>query len=146
MRESYFGAAVLGLTTLGLTVPATAQETRTTVAGPGCPAKWGPPDGRLYAWDAQDCQGSPLAVPNGGNRGPAADRASSLMNRGYTGGLDHAAVYGKPDYAGGHACLAPGEQYADDLAHSRFTDGTPVNDAISAHLWVNRSACGAFLT
>ncbi|MER7895655.1 hypothetical protein ABTX62_05865 [Streptomyces sp. NPDC096046] len=140
-------AAVLGLTALGLAVPAAAQATETTVAGPGCADKWGPRDGRLYAWDEPDCQGPLLPVPYSGTWSPAADnRASSVMNRAYTGGLDHAALYDKPDRSGGHICLAPGELYADDLTDDRFTDGTPVNNAISAHGWVNRSTCGAFLT
>ncbi|MGW0494695.1 hypothetical protein ACWD0Z_04465 [Streptomyces sp. NPDC003007] len=147
MRKIAVTAAVLGLTTLGLAVPAAAQATETTVAEPGCAGKWGPRDGRLYAWDERDCQGSLLPVPYSGTWGPAADnRASSVMNRAYTSGFDHAALYDKPDHSGGHVCLAPGELYADNLTDNRFTDGTLVNNAISAHRWVNGSACRAFLT
>jgi hypothetical protein len=147
MRKITVTAAVLGLTTLGLATPAAAQAAEDAVAGPGCAGKWGPPNGRMYAWDEQDCLGALLPVPHSGSWGPDADnRAASVMNRAYTSSFDHVAFYDKPTYAGGHVCLAPGEGYADDLTDNRFSDGTVVNDAISAHRWVNGTACGAFLT
>ncbi|MFJ5999913.1 hypothetical protein [Streptomyces sp. NPDC092370] len=147
MRKITVTAAVLGLTALGLAAPAAAQAAQHPVAGPGCADKWGVPDGRLYAWDEQDCAGTPLPVPYSGDWGPAADnRASSVMNRAYAGAFGHVAFYDKSNYIGANVCLAPGERYADVLTDDRFSDGTVVNDAISGHRWVNGNACGAFLT
>ncbi|MFC7840874.1 peptidase inhibitor family I36 protein [Streptomyces sp. NPDC001046] len=149
MRKISVTAAVLGLAALGLAVPATAQAAESAVPGPGCNSKWGPRNGSMYAWQDLDCGGTLLiATPgNSSNWGTAAnDKATSVMNRGYTGGLDHVAFYENDNHTGGHACLAPGELYADNLTDNRFTSGVIVNDNITSHRWVARSACGAFLT
>ncbi|MDK1344686.1 peptidase inhibitor family I36 protein [Streptomyces sp. 378] len=149
MRKFSVTAAVLGLAALGLAVPATAQAAESAVPGPVCNSKWGPRNGNMYAWQDLDCGGTLLiATPgNSSNWGTAAnDKATSVMNRGYTGGLDHVAFYQNDNYGGGHACLAPGELYADNLTDNRFTNGVNVNDNITSHRWVARSACGAFLT
>jgi hypothetical protein len=149
MRKLTVTAAVLGLTVLGPAVPATAaQATGSPVTEAGCDSAGIPGNGRVYAWDAPDCQGTPLPdVPVSGDWGAGADnRASSVMARGFLGGLDHVAFFDGRNYSGGHVCLAPGELYSGDLANSRFTSGLSANNAISAHRWVNRSACGAFLT
>ncbi|MDX2603777.1 peptidase inhibitor family I36 protein [Streptomyces caniscabiei] len=150
MRKFTVTAALLGLTALGVVVPAaTSQAADSAVAGPGCDSKWGARNGYMYAWENLDCGGAQLiATPgNSANWGAAAnDKATSVMNRGYVGSLDHVAFYENDNYGGGHACLAPGELYADNLTDNRFNTGGIVNDHITSHRWVNRSACGAFLT
>ncbi|GHH88004.1 peptidase inhibitor family I36 protein [Streptomyces capitiformicae] len=148
MRKLITTAALLGLATLGLTVPATAEQAaESAVAGPVCDSKWGPRNGKVYAWDLPDCSGTLLPVPISGTWGPDAnDRASSVMNRGYAGSLDHVAFYENGNYSGGQVCLAPGEMYADNLAYSRFSNGAPVDNNISAHRWVDRGSCAFFLT
>ncbi|MEV6384621.1 hypothetical protein AB0M31_35030 [Streptomyces sp. NPDC051773] len=109
MRKFTVTAAVLGLAALGLAVPTTAaQAADDIVVGPGCDSKWGPRDGRIYAWDGPDCEND--------------------------------------SYGRGHACLLPGEMYADDLAHSRFSNGAPVDNNISSHRWANSSSCVVILT
>ncbi|WP_060882719.1 hypothetical protein [Streptomyces caniscabiei] len=139
-------AALLGLAGLGLAVPATAAQAADS-AVVGCGDLWGRPDGKVYAWDLPNCEGSPLPIPDSGAWGPdASDRASSVMNRGYPGGLDHVAFYHHANHAGGHGCLAPGELYAADLADNRYSDGASANNSISAHRWVNRNSCASFWT
>ncbi|MET8216190.1 peptidase inhibitor family I36 protein [Streptomyces hirsutus] len=149
MRKFTVTAALLGLTALGVVVPATtSQAAGSTVAGPGCDSKWGPRNGNMYAWEDLDCSGAEL-IRSAGNSDwwvGSQDRATSVMNRGFTGGLDHVAFYENSGFGGGHACLAPGELYADNLTDNRFTNGVNANDTISSHRWVARSACGAFLT
>ncbi|MEE1763995.1 hypothetical protein [Streptomyces sp. SP18BB07] len=148
MRKLTVTAAVLGLAALGLAVPTTAaQAADDAVAGPGCDSKWGPRDGKIYAWDGPDCSGSPLPVPPGGDWGPDADdRASSVMNRGYAGTFSVAQFFDHAQGGAGHACLLPGEMYADNLAHSRFSNGAPVDNNISSHRWANSSSCVVILT
>ncbi|MEW2074607.1 peptidase inhibitor family I36 protein [Streptomyces sp. NPDC013433] len=148
MRKFTVTAAVLGLAALGLTAPATtAQASESAVAGPGCDSKWGPRNGNVYAWDGFDCQGTQLvATPgNSSNWGSANDRASSVMNRGFTGTLSIVAFYFLENYAGGHACLQPGELYADNLSDNFFSTGPTVNDNIRSHRWVN-GGCAVNLT
>ncbi|GHH88006.1 peptidase inhibitor family I36 protein [Streptomyces capitiformicae] len=151
MRKFTVTAALLGLTALGAVVPAaTAQAAESTVTGPGCNSKWGPRNGNMYAWQDLDCTGTQLiATPgNSANWGAAAnDKATSVMNRGFVGSLDHVAFYQNDLHRGGVACLAPGELYADNLTDNRFNNGVIVNDNITSHRWVNRGDCGgAFLT
>lgn len=150
MRKFTVTAALLGLTALGVVVPAaTSQAADSAVAGPGCDSKWGPRNGNMYAWQDLDCSGTLLitAAGNSANWGAAAnDKATSVMNRGFVGGLDHVAFYENDNHGGGHACLAPGELYADNLTDNRFNTGGIVNDHITSHRWVNRSACSVFLT
>ncbi|MBZ3905049.1 MULTISPECIES: peptidase inhibitor family I36 protein [Streptomyces] len=147
MRKFTATAALLGLTALGVLVPAATSQA--AVAGPGCDSKWGPRNGNMYAWQDLDCSGTQLIVAagNSANWGAGAnDKATSVMNRGFTGGLDHVAFYEHDNFGGGHACLAPGELYADNLTDNRLTSGVNANDNITSHRWVARSACGAFLT
>ncbi|MGW0942001.1 peptidase inhibitor family I36 protein [Streptomyces sp. NPDC002623] len=149
MRKFTVTAALVALTALGVVVPtATAQAAGSTVAGPGCDSKWGPRNGNVYAWQDLDCQGAQLIGTPGNSTywGASNDKATSVMNRGYTGGRDVVAFYQDINYGGGHACLKPGELYADNLTDNAFTNGVNVNDAITSHQWVVASACGAFLT
>jgi hypothetical protein len=148
MRKFTVTAALLGLTALGVVVPAaTSQAADSAVTGPVCDSKWGPRNGNMYAWDAQDCQGDPILVTAGGsnNWGGASNRASSVMNRGYTGNLAIVKFYYLTERPGGHTCLYPGELYADNLTDNRFTTGQVVDNNIMSHEWVN-GGCGATLT
>ncbi|WP_328498757.1 hypothetical protein OHS59_42915 [Streptomyces sp. NBC_00414] len=147
MRKFTVTAALLGLTALGLAAPATSQAADSGVAGPVCDSKWGARNGNMYAWDAFDCAGSPLIVASGNsaNWGGANDRASSVMNRGFTGNLSIVKFYFLENYTEGHTCLYPGELYADNLSDNFFTTGPTVNDNIRSHQWVN-GGCGATLT
>ncbi|MFI1357046.1 peptidase inhibitor family I36 protein [Streptomyces sp. NPDC020898] len=150
MRKFTVTAAVLGLTALGLAVPATAaQAAESAVPGPVCQSKWGARNGNVYAWQDLDCSGTQLinTPGNSTNWGAGAnDKATSVMNRGFTGGLDHVAFYQDDLYRGGHTCLAPGELYADNLTDNTFTNGVNVNDNITSHQWVAGSACGKLVT
>ncbi|EKX64660.1 hypothetical protein Sipo8835_31205 [Streptomyces ipomoeae] len=148
MRKFTVTAALLGLTALGVVVPAaTSQAAESVVAGPGCDSKWGPRDGKVYAWDLPHCQGTPLPVPGSGTWGPDAnDRASSVMNRGYTGAFGVAQFFEHANQVDGHACLLPGELYVDDLAYSRFSSGAPADNNISSHRWANSGSCAVILT
>ncbi|WP_200301127.1 peptidase inhibitor family I36 protein [Streptomyces adelaidensis] len=149
MRKFTVTAALLGLTALGVVVPATtSQAADSAVAGPVCDSKWGARNGNMYAWENLDCSGT-LLITAAGNSDwwvGSQDRATSVMNRGFVGSLDHVKFYEHSGYGGGHACLAPGELYADNLTDNRFNNGVGANDTISSHQWVNRSACAAFLT
>ncbi|MGW0705312.1 peptidase inhibitor family I36 protein [Streptomyces sp. NPDC002643] len=150
MRKFTVTAALLGLTALGVVVPAaTSQAAEGAVAGPGCNSKWGPRNGNMYAWQDLDCTGTLLitASGNSANWGAAAnDKATSVMNRGFVGSLDVVKFFENDNYGGGHACLLPGELYADNLTDNRFTNGVVVNDNITSHKWVNTPDCGAILT
>jgi hypothetical protein len=156
MRKFTVTAALLGLAVLGVAVPAAgAQAAERTAGGTGCDSKWGARNGNVYAWDAYDCQGGPLIVTPGDNprwADSAYDKASSVMNRGCIGGRDHVKFYEYFSYyGGGHACLAPGELYADNLSNDRFTGNTQTGDhivdnCIMSHKWVTRSECGTLLT
>jgi hypothetical protein len=148
MRKFTVTAALLGLTALGVAVPAaTSQAAETAVAGPGCDRQWGPRNGYMYAWDGQDCTGERLmATPgNSPDWGAANNRASSVMNRGYTGNLAIVKFFYLANFGGGHTCLQPGELYADNLTDNRFTSGQVVDNNIMSHQWVN-GGCGANLT
>ncbi|MFE9680766.1 hypothetical protein [Streptomyces sp. NPDC006285] len=147
MRRLTVTAALLGLTALGLAVPTTAQAADNGAAGPVCDSKWGPRNGNVYAWDGYDCQSTLLINTPGtsSNWGGANDRASSVMNRGYTGNLAIVKFYYLENYGGGHTCLYPGELYADDLSDNSFTNGYSVDNNIRSHQWVN-GGCGATLT
>ncbi|MEU6346070.1 hypothetical protein ABZ883_34535 [Streptomyces sp. NPDC046977] len=148
MRKFTVSAALIGLTALGVAVPAaTSQAAESAVAGTVCDSKWGARNGNMYAWDAYDCNGSPLVVAAGDSSswGAANDRASSVMNRGYTGSLSIVKFFYLENHQGGHTCLYPGELYADNLSDNQFTDGNVVDNNIRSHQWVS-GGCGATLT
>ncbi|MGW6456381.1 hypothetical protein ACWF94_10710 [Streptomyces sp. NPDC055078] len=111
--------------------------------------------GYMYAWDATFCNGSPLGGSAGNDpdwgdaagpfRGSDANRASSVMNKGYAGNLDVVAFYDSTNYNHnlGYGCLSVGEKYADDLRDNRFTNGLSANNSIRSHRWVNSNGCAA---
>ncbi|WP_432250246.1 peptidase inhibitor family I36 protein [Streptomyces sanyensis] len=150
MRMFTAAAALAGLTALGVTVPATTvQAAESVAAGPVCNSKWGPRNGRVYAWQDLDCTGA-LLISTAGNSswwGAGNDKATSVMNRGYVGSLDHVKFYEHINHGGGYSCLAPGELYADNLTDNRLSNGVGANDTITSHRWVNSGDCnGQFLT
>jgi hypothetical protein len=158
MRKFGTVAAVIGLTALGLTVPATSAQA--TAQGPVCASKWPGRDGYVRAWADPDCTGTLLGATPGSDAnwddgaGPFtqgdANQASSVMNSGTIGGKDVVAFYyreGLSDVTG-YTCLAPGEKYADNLTDNAFRlrDGSalaPVDDNIMSHTWVAASACAS---
>ncbi|MEU9186710.1 hypothetical protein AB0D14_19610 [Streptomyces sp. NPDC048484] len=154
MRKFAVTAALLGLTALGVVAPAaTSQAAESGATGPVCDSKWGARNGNMYAWDAGDCNGNPLIVASGDstNWGGANDKASSVMNRGFTGNLSIVKFYFWENYGqdAGHdarnTCLYPGELYADNLTDNTFSLGSTVDNNIRSHQWVN-GGCGATLT
>ncbi|MER6633779.1 hypothetical protein ABT301_37155 [Streptomyces sp. NPDC000987] len=142
--------AALGLAALGLAVPATAQAATT---GANCDAKWPGRDGYVRAWDGTDCSGTYLGGTQGNDsawgdtsgafQGYDENRASSVMNSGYTGGYDVVAFYFYAGYTGGYGCLSPYEYYVDDLSRNTFTSGYNMNNNIMSHKWVPSSACSS---
>ncbi|WP_416984098.1 hypothetical protein [Streptomyces sp. T028] len=156
MRKFAITAAVVGLTALGLTVPAaTAQAADTSVQVVGCNNAWPGRNGNVYAWDGYDCQGTRLGYTagndadwnaSGGGFVNASDKASSVMNAGYTGGRDVVQFWFLENYTYGYACLAPGEYFADNLSDNFFTSGPVVDNNIRSHKWVTSGECSNWLT
>ncbi|KAF0649290.1 MULTISPECIES: peptidase inhibitor family I36 protein [Streptomyces] len=150
MRKFAAAVAVLGLSALGVAVPATtAQAAGESTTGAICDSKWGPRNGNMYAWEHYDCQGT-LLISTPGNSSwwgtSAQDKATSVMNRGYTGSLAVVKFYEHVNHGGGHGCLLPGELYADNLTDNRLSNGVGANDRISSHKWVNSTDCSTLLT
>ncbi|SMF14875.1 hypothetical protein [Streptomyces sp. Amel2xC10] len=154
MRKFFITAAVVGLTALGLGAPATAaQAAETGAQATVCNSKWPGRNGNVYAWDGFDCQGTLLGVTAGndpdwnsagGGFANAWDKASSVMNAGYTGGNDIVQFWYIQQYQTGYTCLSPYEYFADDLSDNTFSSGQNVNNNIRAHKWV--SSCNVWLT
>jgi hypothetical protein len=153
MRKLWAVVATLGLTALGLALPATAQAAPT---GANCDREWPGRDGYVRAWDGKDCSGTYLggtqaSDPDWGDaagpyRGTDANRASSVMNSGYIGGNDVVAFYywSDYDYDLGYGCLLPSEYYVDDLSRNTFTvTGYNMDNNIMSHRWVSRSGCSS---
>ncbi|MFC4499656.1 MULTISPECIES: hypothetical protein [Streptomyces] len=159
MRKFAITAAVIGLTALGLGVPATtAQAADTSVQVIGCNNAWPGRNGNVYAWDGYDCQGSLLgSTPGndvdwnaaGGGFAGAWDRASSVMNAGYTGGRDVVQFFFFASYdvtaenGNGYGCLSPNEYFADSLSDNHLTNGASADNNIRAHRWVTAGSCAA---
>lgn len=159
MRKLGIAVTVMGLTALGLAVPATAaQATGTGALGAVCDSKWPGRDGYVRAWDGKDCSGTYLGGTEswdsdwGNSSGPFqgsdANRASSVMNSGFTGGRDVVAFYRLTgfDAPGGYNCLKAQELYVDDLSRNTYTNGQNMNNSISSHQWVNANACSRFMS
>ncbi|MFG2375915.1 hypothetical protein ACGFY9_31145 [Streptomyces sp. NPDC048504] len=156
MRKLAIAAAVIGLTALGLGVPATAAQASDTGAQvTGCNNKWPGRNGNVYAWDGLDCQGTLLGVTAGndsdwnaagGGFAGVWDRASSVMNAGYTGGNDVVQFWYLAGYGGGYTCLSPNEYFADNLTDNHFSNGFVVDNNIRSHKWVTSASCSVWLT
>ncbi|MEU5633820.1 hypothetical protein ACH47C_08335 [Streptomyces rishiriensis] len=157
MRKFAVTAAVVGLTALGLAVPATtAQAADTGVQASGCNSKWPGRNGKVYAWEDYDCQGTLLGSTAGndpdwnaagGGFAGASDSASSVMNAGYTGGNDVVQFWYLEGYEGFYTCLSPNEYFADDLSDDYFNGSIRrVDDNIRSHRWVTAGSCATWLT
>ncbi|WP_328438928.1 hypothetical protein OHA71_20915 [Streptomyces sp. NBC_00444] len=148
MRKTLATAAILSLAALGALVPTTGAQASTA-----CDTAWrNASSGYLYAYDLTNCSGlfgrSASNDSNwGDNSGPFQrnndNAATSVLFKGTTGLA--VKFYEGPGYSGGHLCLEASEAYADSLAGTTFSNGTPANDNISSHRWVPSTECGAFL-
>ncbi|UBU17853.1 hypothetical protein [Nonomuraea gerenzanensis] len=110
-------------------------------------------DGKVRAFDQADCH--TLLGADAGNdldwgddvgafRLGDTNKASSLMNNGFTNEqLRYVAFYDYTyqDHRHGYGCLAPDELYADNLADDDLTTGPTINNKISSHQWVTKTAC-----
>ncbi|MET8942202.1 hypothetical protein ABZX30_01060 [Streptomyces sp. NPDC004542] len=159
MRKFAIAAAVAGLTALGLGLPATAaQASGTGAQASGCNSKWPGRDGYVRAWDGSDCQGTLLGGTAGNDgdwsdsagafQGGDANKASSVMNSGYTGSLDVVKFYYLPVGSGYQAynCLKASEYFVDNLSRNTFTNGMTMDNQIMGHEWVNASSCSRFMS
>ncbi|MER6663022.1 hypothetical protein ABT256_00615 [Amycolatopsis japonica] len=75
----------------------------------------------------------------GNSQGCAGDddnRATSLLNNGYSGGLDDVRFYRLADHGGGSVCVG-NQQYVSNLANWSFTSGINADNRISSHKWVS---------
>ncbi|MFB4263160.1 hypothetical protein [Nonomuraea sp. GTA35] len=110
-------------------------------------------DGKVRAFGSTDCE-DPLGADDGNDldwgdnvgafRGSDTNKASSLMNNGFTNEqLKYVAFYDytHQDHRYGYGCLAPDELYADKLSDDYLTTGPTINNKISSHQWVTKSAC-----
>jgi hypothetical protein len=114
--------------------------------------------GYMYAYNGANCEGRlGLAVGNDQNWGDSAssfqgtdnNRASSVLNMGR---YSEVKFFANPNTSSGfnpHICLTRAEGYASNLSDDYFMD-EPIwgsaNNNISAHIWVDRTACSALAT
>ncbi|PZT76344.1 MULTISPECIES: hypothetical protein [unclassified Streptomyces] len=150
MRKLGMSIAALGLAAAGLVVPATAaqasaQSSASAAASNHCNDIWPGRNGNMYAYDSTYCYNKlGSAAGNDANWDTAgggfendSDKASSVMNAGYTGDLDVVKFFWLQNYEGGYNCLAPGEFFVDDLSRNTFSNGYTMNNNIRSHKWVN---------
>ncbi|MET8828387.1 hypothetical protein ABZX40_21895 [Streptomyces sp. NPDC004610] len=150
MRKILATTATLGLTALGVILPASGAQ-----ASAACDTAWNSAvSGRFYAYDHTQCSGfmgsteswdSDWGNSSGPFQGDDTNKASSILHKG-TSGLAVQVFNGTgQDWAGGHTCLAKSEYYMSSLSGHTFTSGEPVNNGISSHRWVANGSCGKFL-
>ncbi|MER7519978.1 hypothetical protein [Streptomyces sp. NPDC126499] len=145
MRTFGKSLAALGLAVAGLVAPAASAQAAGTGATGNCDSVWPGRNGNVYAYDQTHCSGYLGGTPGddadwnaaGGGFTNAANRASSVMNAGYTGSYAIVAFYYYAGYGGGYSCLSPYEYYVDDLSRNTFSNGRNMNDNIVSHKWVN---------
>jgi hypothetical protein len=162
MRKIVTTLAAMGLACLGAVIPAgtshAAADSEAGAQATRCDtmyneASWGD----VHAYRYTDC-GDHIGHSEGddsdwGNTsGPfqnVADRASSVLNKGHSGGEDVVAFYRVTNYAhaSGYGCLKTGEKYIDDLNDVRYVNRTSqdMDNSISSHRWVTASACSGFM-
>jgi hypothetical protein len=155
MRKSMMSAAALGLAAAGLIAPASAAQAApqagsaatavTAAAANNCNSVWPGRNGNVYAYDNTYCSGYLGSTPGndadwnagGGGFANASDRASSVINAGYTGSYSIVKFYYLANYSGGYNCLAANEFFVDDLSRNTFSNGANMNNNIRSHKWVN---------
>ncbi|MFD4770260.1 hypothetical protein [Streptomyces niveus] len=85
----------------------------------------------------------------GGFKGRADDKASSVVNAGVANGWGIVAFYSQSVGDGGELCLGPGD-YIDTLATDRagklqkFSNGAPADNNITSHYWVRHCSSQNF--
>lgn len=152
------------LSVVALAVPLVSATPATASSYPTCVSLWHDLhyDGKIHAYGRSNCDlemndGAAGDDPNwGDNAGPFRNSdgaASSVINTGYRDTYDVVALYDYPNYAWeyGYGCITREELYVDDLSRNTFTPrkgGTKeynMDDAISSHKWVTKSACTKFI-
>ncbi|MFE9681924.1 hypothetical protein ACFYXC_19580 [Streptomyces sp. NPDC002701] len=144
------GAALVGIGLVGPAPSASAAAAATCADNYERAAA-----GYMYAYNGTYCERQlGLAFGDDQNWGDSAssfqgadnDAASSVLNK---GNYAHVKFYANPIGSSGfnpHICLLRAEGYASNLSDDYF-EGDPVfgtvNNNISAHRWVDRTACGA---
>jgi hypothetical protein len=93
-------------------------------------------NGKVYVYATYNCKGAPICVDvdndknyrSGGDCQGANDRASSILNRGYSSAPSAVRFYEHSGYNGGSTCLKAGK-YKSKLPSTQ-------NNKISSHKWV----------
>ncbi|WP_326660294.1 hypothetical protein [Streptomyces sp. NBC_00385] len=152
MRKLGMSIAALGLAAAGLAVPATAAQAATsTAAANHCNDIWPGRNGKVYAYDSTYCNGYLGSTAGndsdwdaaGGGFDNAGDKASSVLNAGYTGSYDIVKFYYLANYGGGYNCLDASEFFVDNLSRNTFSNGANMNNNIRSHKWVD--TCDRFM-
>ncbi|MER5207117.1 hypothetical protein [Streptomyces sp. NPDC002825] len=153
MRRIGMSVAALGLAVAGLLAPATAAQASTSgTASNHCNDIWPGRNGNVYAYDGTYCYTYLGSTPGddldwnaaGGGFENDGDKASSVMNAGYTGGEDIVKFYYLANRGGGFNCLSPYEYFVDDLSRNTFSNGANMNNNIRGHEWV--SSCTRWMS
>ena len=154
MRRLTVSLATLGLTALGLALPATAH------AGPGCNAEWNSHgrDGDVRAWDCFDCGGELLGVTPGDDP-EWGDSYGPFPSRREPRRVRHEQRLRRRQRRRGLLLLRPLQRQGVRLPSSRarvrgqprpepLTDGARMYQSIESHAWVAASACapGSFIS
>ncbi|MET7370278.1 hypothetical protein ABZS61_31290 [Streptomyces sp. NPDC005566] len=146
MRKLGMSIAALGLAAAGLVVPATAAHAATSGASANhCNEIWPGRNGKVYAYDSTYCNGYLGSTAGddsswdsaGGGFENDYDKASSVLNAGYTGSYDIVKFHYLANYSGGYNCLDANEFFVDDLSRNTFSTGQNMNNNIRSHKWVN---------
>ncbi|MFI6893133.1 hypothetical protein ACIBM4_03345 [Streptomyces sp. NPDC050256] len=82
---------------------------------------------------------------NGGQGGfdSDGDKASSVLNAGYTGSYGIVKFYYLAYHGGGYNCLDASEFFVDNLSRNTFGNGANMNNNIRSHKWVD--SCDRFM-
>lgn len=94
-------------------------------------------NGKVYVYATYNCKGAPICVDadndknyrSGGDCRGADNRASSILNRGYSSAPSGVRFYEHSGYDGGSTCLKAGK-YKSKLPGTQ-------NNKISSHRWVS---------
>ncbi|MFE7411755.1 hypothetical protein [Streptomyces laurentii] len=155
MRAFGTALAAVSLAAAALIVPATAaQATATGTASNHCDDIWPGRNGYMYAYADTNCYNKLGQTtgndPNWNTDQPgedlvnANDKASSVMNAGYTGSLSAVRFYYLENYSSGSNCLAASEFYVDNLGRNTFSNGENMENNIRSHKWVD-ATCGMWM-
>ncbi len=144
-------ATLVGLVVIGPAPGASAAAAAATCRDnyDGATAGW------MYAYDKANCEGylggAQLDDNNWGNtlggfQGSDDNKATSIINKGEYAQVKFRKYALSYDGFNPHICLTRAEGFASDLSDDYWEEtklaGT-VNNSISAHQWVERTACSA---